>query len=56
MVIGNFYLIGVGFSPLKAQTPLIVNADTMLPRALAYKLFQMIRRRYSKVIQIRCIV
>jgi len=30
MIIGNFYLVGIAFTPDKANAPLIVDANTVL--------------------------
>jgi hypothetical protein len=37
------------FSPAKADTPLIVDADTVLTAAPTFELLQPVRRRYSEI-------
>ena len=53
VAIDNFHEMRVPARPLKADAPLIVDANGVLPLSAAGKLFKPIRGRNSQVIQIR---
>lgn len=48
MVISDFDVVGVAFSPVKADTPLIVYADAVLFSAVAAEGFKMVAGRNAK--------
>jgi hypothetical protein len=45
MIIGDFYVINIALPPLKADSPLIVDADAILARSISMELLQAVRRR-----------
>jgi hypothetical protein len=49
MIIDDLYIKGVAVSPDKADTPLFVDADTVLAFSIAVQGLQVIRRRKTKV-------
>ena len=53
MIIAPFDLIRLPISPDKANAPLIVDADRMLPLPVPLKLFQTITRKNSQIVQPR---
>jgi hypothetical protein len=50
MVINDFHVVGVAIPPLKANTPLVVDADAVLASTIARELLQAIRRWNPKVL------
>lgn len=52
MVIDNLHLVSVAFSPNEADTPLIIDPNTVLSFAVAAERFEAIPRRGSQVAQI----
>jgi len=53
MVINNLNLICITILPDKANPPLIVDPDTVLPLAVMFQLLQSVSRRYSQFIDNR---
>ena len=53
MVINDFNVIGVAVAPYKANTPLIVDADTVLSFPVAFKGFQTIARGRRQIAKFR---
>ncbi len=51
MIIRDLYIEGVTFSPLKADAPLIIDANAVLSRSILCQFFQPIRRRDSQVLK-----
>jgi hypothetical protein len=51
VVIRNLNVVGVAVAPPKADTPLIVDPDAVLPATVAQQLLKSIAGRRSKVIQ-----
>jgi len=51
MIIRDFDLIGIAFTPLKTDTPLVVDTDAVLPGAVAGKFLQSVTWRYIQIIQ-----
>lgn len=51
MIIRDLYIKGIPFSPFKADPPLIIDADAVLPRPISGKLFQPVRRRDSQIVE-----
>jgi hypothetical protein len=49
MIVYNLNIVGVTIAPSKADSPLVVNANTVLPLALACQLLKSISRRHPKV-------
>jgi len=53
MVIDNLHIVGIPVAPDKADAPLIVDANTVLPFSVAFKRFQVISWGRSKVTKLR---
>jgi hypothetical protein len=53
MVIDNLHIVGIPVAPDKADAPLIVDANTVLPFSVAFKRFQVISRGRGKVTKLR---
>jgi hypothetical protein len=51
MIIHDLDIFGTGFRPSKADSPLIVDSDAVLPGAITLQSLQTISRRNSQVIQ-----
>lgn len=51
MVIHNFYVVDITFKPFKANTPLGIDTNTILPFSLTFKFLQMICRRYTDIVE-----
>ena len=51
MIIYDFNIFGAGVRPTETQTELIIDSDTMLPRAIAFQGFQSISWRYPQIVQ-----
>jgi hypothetical protein len=56
MVIGNFNLMGMAVSPVKADPPSVIDPDAPLAFPIAGKLLQPVPRRDSQKRQCRCAV
>jgi len=56
MIVRNFHAISVFIVPLKADTPLVVDANTVLPGAVAAQFFQPVGRRHTQICQRQGIV
>lgn len=54
MVISNLHIEGIPILPPKADTPLFVDTNTMLPRAITRQLFQVVGWWYSQILQTPC--
>ena len=52
MVVNYFNIISIIVEPAKAKSPLIINPDAVLTFSVAFKQFQMVAGRRSKVIQV----
>jgi hypothetical protein len=52
VIVHNFNLIRAVFTPNKAHTPLVVDADAVLSLAIALERFELIARWYAKAGQI----
>jgi hypothetical protein len=53
MIVHNFDLVRMAFLPAKADAPLIVDPDTVLPQPTPFQGFQSIARRHSHLAQFR---
>jgi len=53
VVIDNLHIVGIPVAPDKADAPLIVDANTVLPCSVAFKRFQVIPRGRGKVTKLR---
>jgi len=53
VVIDNLHLVGIPIAPDKTDSPLVVDANTVLPFSVAFKSFQVITRGRSKVTKLR---
>jgi hypothetical protein len=51
VIVNDLDVEGVCTFPAKADPPLIVDADTVLPFALALQRFESVARRYPKIIE-----
>ena len=51
MIVNDFDAIRVSFSPLKADTPLLIDADAVLTGAITRQPLQMVRRGTSQIRQ-----
>ena len=51
MVVDDFNGVRIAARPTETDAPLIVHANTVLPRAIAEQLFQMISGRQSEFVQ-----
>ena len=51
MIIYDFYVISISIDPLKANPPLVIDPNAILPRSITAKLLKPVRRRNTKVIQ-----
>jgi hypothetical protein len=51
VVVCDLYIEGVTFSPLKADSPLIIDANAKLPRPIPQQFFQPICGRDSQVVK-----
>jgi hypothetical protein len=49
VIIYNFDIVGIAIAPDKADAPLVVDADTVLPFAIASQRFQVIARRRPQI-------
>ena len=51
MIIDYFHVICIAFAPIKTDTPLVVDTDAVLARAVALKGFQPVPANSGKVLQ-----
>jgi hypothetical protein len=51
MIVYNLNIVGVIIAPSKADSPLVVNANTVLPLALTRQFLETISWRHPKVFQ-----
>jgi hypothetical protein len=51
MIINNFDVVRVSFSPLKADTPLLIDTDAVLTGAATCQLLKMVCRRDAQIRQ-----
>ncbi len=51
MIINDFHFVGIAFLPHETNPPLIINADTVLTRAVASQFLQAISRRHFQIMQ-----
>jgi len=49
VVIRNFHIVGIALTPDKADAPLVVDADAVLPFPVAFQCFQVIARRRPQI-------
>jgi len=54
MLVHDLYVVGVSFAPPKADSPLVVDPDAMLPCAFPREFLEAIARRYTQIIQLLC--
>jgi uncharacterized protein YcnI len=53
MVINNFNLLGMAIDPNKANAPLVVDADAVLPSTVAAQSFQPVAGWYTQKVKTR---
>ena len=53
MIIHQFYVKSVSIAPDKADAPLSVHADAVLPQPVAFQRFQPVGRGYSQILQLK---
>src|SRR5580704_3734746 len=51
VIICNLHVVGVSVAPHKTDTPLVVYADTVLPRTITFQLMKSVTRRHSQICQ-----
>jgi hypothetical protein len=51
MVIHDFYVVSITIDPLEANPPLVIDANTVLPRPVAAEPLQPVRWRDAKTVQ-----
>jgi len=51
VIICNLNVVGVSIAPHKTDTPLVVDADTVLPGTVTFQLMKSVTRRYSQIRQ-----
>jgi len=56
MIIRNFDIERITATPLETDSPLVIDADTVLPCMVAAQFFKSVRRRHSQVIEVDGIV
>ena len=56
VIVHDFNVIGVAIFPDKADSPLIVDANAVLPGPVTGKSFQTVSSRYAQVVQARSAV
>jgi len=49
VIIHDFYIVGIAITPDKADAPLGVDADAVLPFPIAFEYFQVIARRRPQI-------
>jgi len=56
VIVHDFDFVGITLAPLKADAPLVVDADTVLAIPVTVQRFQPITRTRRQVAQFRCAV
>jgi hypothetical protein len=51
MLVDNLYIVGILISPLEADSPWVINPNTVLARTIIREFFQPICRRDPKVLK-----
>ena len=51
VIVDDLNLVSVTFGPNETEAPLVVDANAVLPLAIATKLLQMVARRHPQVMQ-----
>jgi len=51
MVIDDFHIVGVAGLPPKAETPLFIDPDAVLPGALTFQLLEPVSGRSPQIVQ-----
>jgi len=51
MIIRNLHVVGVSVAPHKTDTPLVVDAYTVLPRTVTFQLMNSVTRRHFQIHQ-----
>ena len=51
MIVHNLYIESITFLPSKTDAVLLVDANAVLPGTIAMQSFQMVTRRYPKVLK-----
>ena len=51
MVIDDLDVVSIGILPTETDTPLIVDTDTVLPRAITFEFLEPVPRRHPKVVE-----
>jgi len=54
VIVTNLDALGVAVLPHEADAPLVVDADAVLPAAIARQRFQPVRRRNAQIIKTLC--
>lgn len=54
VIVYDFHVMGVVLAPNKADTPLIVDADAVLPDPIAFQNFQSVAGRRPQICHIHC--
>jgi len=54
VVIHYFHVFNASVSPAKANAPLIIDTNAMLPFSITRKFFKTIARRHSQIAQLAC--
>lgn len=52
MVVNDFDVVGIATAPAKADTPLIIDPNTVLTLSIAFQLLEVIARRRPQVVQL----
>jgi hypothetical protein len=56
MISNDFYVVHVAIDPFKANPPLVINSNALLPGAVAAELLQAVRRRDAQIVECGSIV
>ncbi len=56
MIISDLNVYRVAFFPRKANAPLVIYADAIVPRPITGQFFQPVRRGDAKIINALCII
>jgi len=54
MVIHDLYFVGISLSPLEANSPLVVDANAILPSTIPGELFEAVAGRNTQIFQLFC--
>ncbi len=49
MIVDDFYFVGIAITPDKADSPLVIDSDTVLPFSASFERFNTVAWKYSKV-------